>query len=201
MKSFFPTMLMAALLVAGSAQAADEVMFIDLQEVFKQFYKTQLAQDQIREQADDIKLERDEMTAEVEALKQEVEGLRADARDVTLSEESRAGKRDLLEEKLVDLQKKEIEIMDFEQLRREQLDAQNQRMTKKLFDEIHEAVINYAKMKGYAAVIDRSAQSRLGTDNILYASVKNDITAQVLEVLNEGRTTENPDANGLNTEE
>ena len=194
MKCFFPSLMVALLLVAGSAQAADEIVFIDLQEVFKRFYKTQLAQDQIREQADDIKVERDEMAAEVESLKKEIETLRSDARDETLSEESRAAKRDQLEEKLVELQRKELEIMDFEQLRKEQIDAQNQRMTKKLFDEIQEAVVNYAKMRNYAAVIDRASQSRIGTDTILYASVKFDITAQVLEVLNEGYTTGNPDS-------
>ncbi len=189
MKSFL-TMLAALFLAVGSVQAADEIVFIDLQEVFKQYYKTQLAQDQIRQQADDIKMERDEMETEVESLKAEIEELRTDARDEALSEEMRANKRDLLEEKLVALQKKEQEMADFEKLRMEQLESQNQRMTKKLFDEIHDAVISYAKMQGYAAVVDRSSQSRIGTDTVLFASVKFDITANVLEVLNEGRMKE-----------
>jgi len=186
MKRFFP-ILMAAALAAGTVRAADEIVFIDLQEVFKQFYKTQLAQDQIRQQIDDIKMERDEIEKEVSVLKKEIEDLRTDSRDETLSEEIRANKRDLLEEKLVALQKKETEMADFEKLRMQQIDQQNQRMTKKLFDEIHEAVINHAKSKSYAAVVDRSAQSRIGTDLVLYTSPKVDITANVLAVLNEGR--------------
>lgn len=190
MKSLFPSLLAAAVLFAGSARAADEIAFIDLQEVFKRFYKTQLAQDQIRQQADDIKMERDTMEAEIETFKQEIEGLRTDARDETLSDDIRANKRDLLEEKLVNLQKKEQEMADFEKLRMEQIEAQNQRMTKKIFDEIHEAVISHAKIKGYAAVIDRSAQSRIGTDAVLFASAKFDITADVLAILNEGRSTD-----------
>lgn len=187
MKSAVAGMLVSLFLLAGNAGATDEIVFVDVQEVFKQFYKTQMAQDQIRQQADDIKMERDEMESEVETLKLDVEELRIDARDPTLSEEVRANKRDLLEEKLVALQKKEQEMAEFEKLRMEQLEAQNQRMTKKLFDEIHEAVVNYAKAEGYAAVIDRSGQSRIGTDNVLFASSKFDITAKVLEVLNEGR--------------
>jgi Skp family chaperone for outer membrane proteins len=182
--------LAVGLFVAGGVQAADEIVFVDLQEVFKQFYKTQMAQDQVRQQADDIKIERDRMLSEVDALKSEIEELRADSRDETLGEDIRANKRDLLEEKLVELQKKELEMNEFEKLRMEQLEAQNQRMTKRLFDEIHEVIVKYSKMQSYAAVIDRSSQSRAGTDSILYASTKFDITANVLAILNEGRVGE-----------
>ncbi|MDF7823857.1 OmpH family outer membrane protein [Pontiellaceae bacterium B12227] len=187
MKKIVPALLISAFLFLGTARAADEIAFVDLQEVFKQFYKTQLAQDQIRQQADDIKMEREEIEEEVKVMKEEIEVLRADSRDKTLSEDVRANKRDQLEEKLVNLQKKEQDMIDFEKLRMQQMEQQNTRMTKKLFDEIHEVVIQHAKAKGYATVIDRSSKSRIGTDIILYTSPKVDITAQVLAELNEGR--------------
>ena len=186
MKHIFAGIVAALVFVAG-AQAAEDIVFVDLQEVFKRFYKTQLAQDQIRQQQEDIKLEREEMEEEVAEMKEEVETLRADSRDETLSEEIRESKRNQLEETLVELQRKEQEMMDFEKLRMQQLEQQNTRMTKNLFDEIHEAVINFAKAQGFVAVIDRSAQSRIGTDSVLFASPKADITADVLAVLNEGR--------------
>lgn len=187
MKRVFPSLLIAALMVAGAVQAEDRIAFVDVQEVFKEFYKTQLAQDQIRQQADDIKMEREEMEAAILTLKEEIEVLRTDARDVTLSAEVRANKRDLLEGKLVDLQAKEREMAEFNRLRKEQLEKQNTRMTRTLFDEIHEAVILYAKAQGYASVIDRSAQSRLGTEIVLFTKIDVDITADILAVLNEGR--------------
>ena len=127
---------------------------------------------------------------ELEELKTEIEELRADSRDENLPEESRANKRDLLEEKLVELQKKEQEMVDFEKIRMEQIEAQNQRMTKKIFDEIREAVNKFAKMKDYAAVIDRSSQSRIGTEVILYTATKLDITTDVVNILNAGRKTQ-----------
>ncbi len=187
MKKVFPALVFAATLLAGSAHAAGDIVFVDLQEVFKRFYKTQLAQDQIRQQADDIKLERATMEEEIKNLKEEVEVYRADSRDETLSEEVREAKRNQLEEKLVELQKKERDVKDFEKLRSQQLEQQNKRMSLKLFDEIHEVIVNFAKEKGYAAVVDRSAQSRAGMQTVLYASVQMDITADVLVVLNEGR--------------
>lgn len=187
MKKFIPALFFAAVLFAGNARAACEIVYVDLQEVFKRFYKTQLAQDQIRQQAADIKLEREMMEADIKVMKEELEVLRTDARDETLSEELRESKRDQLEEKLVELQKSEVEMNDFEKLRMQQLEQQNKRMSIKLFDEIHEVIINYSKEKGFPAVIDRSAQSRAGMQMVLYASPKRDITAEVLVVLNEGR--------------
>jgi Skp family chaperone for outer membrane proteins len=187
MKRVFPSLLIVAFMAVGAAQAEDRIAFVDVQEVFKGFYKTLLAQDQIRQQADDIKMERDEMEEDILALKEEVEVLRTDARDETLSVEVRASKRDLLEEKLVALQAKEREMAEFDKLRRDQLEKQNTRMTRTLFDEIHEAVILYGKAQGYASVIDRSAQSRLGTQVVLFTKTDVDITADVLAVLNEDR--------------
>ncbi|RKX44993.1 MAG: hypothetical protein DRP64_05455 [Verrucomicrobia bacterium] len=186
MKKHFPTLLLATVLFAGGTYAAGDVVFIDLQEVFKRFYKTQLAQDQIRQQADDIKLEREVMEAEVKELKDEVEVLRVDSRDETLSEETREGKRDHLEEKLVEMQKSEQEMIEFEKLRMQQLEQQNTRMSRKLFDEIQEAVIIYSKEKDFTGVIDRSAQSRAGMQLVLFANPKKDITVELLTILNEG---------------
>ena len=187
MKRVFTSFIIVAFMVTGAVQAEERTAFVDVQEVFNGFYKKQLAQDQIRQQADDIKMERDEMEEGVLALKEEIEVLRTDARDQTLSAEVRTNKRNLLEEKLVNLQAKEREMAEFDKLRREQLEKQNTRMTRTLFDEIHEAVILYAKAQGYSSVIDRSAQSRLGTDVVLFTKVDVDITANVLAVLNEDR--------------
>src|SRR5210317_918994 len=110
MKLNISTLIATLFILVGAVSAADEIAFVDLQEVFKRFYKTELAQDQIRQQADDIKMERDEIEEEVKVLKEEIEVLRTDSRDETLSDEVRQNKRDELEEKLVELQKKEQDM-------------------------------------------------------------------------------------------
>ncbi len=186
MKKLFPILIVAVCFLTAGAHAANEIVFVDLQELFKSFYKTQLAQDQIRQQQTDIKLERETLDAEIEEIKQEVEVLRADARDETLSEEVREGKRNQLEEKLVELLKRDQEGVDYAKLRQQQLEQQNTRMSRKLFDEIHGVINDYANEKGYAAVIDRSTQSRSGTQSILYVAQTKDITGELLVVLNEG---------------
>ena len=187
MKKFFFALLAVVALTAGTVRAAGGVVFIDVEEVFKRFYKTQLAQDQLRQQSSEIKVEREAMEEEIKDIKDEIEVLRTDSRDETLSEEVREGKRNQLEEKLVELQKKEREIDSFEKLRMQQLDQQNKRMTRKIFDEINDVIVRYSREKSFDAVIDRSAKGRNGIFVVLYAGTAKDITADVIAVLNEGR--------------
>ena len=201
MKKLFPTLIAAACFLALGAQAANEIVFVDVQELFKGFYKTQLAQDQIKQQQTDIKLERETLDAEISVIKEEVEELRTDARNEDLSEEAREGKRDLLEEKLVELQKRDQEGIDYAKLRQQQLEQQNTRMSRKLFDEIHEAISEYATEKGYAAVIDRSSQSRAGTQVVLFVNQTEDITGELLAILNEGREETKVEEAELNVEQ
>tara|TARA_E500000178_G_scaffold79514_1_gene77788 strand:+ start:6843 stop:7445 length:603 start_codon:yes stop_codon:yes gene_type:complete len=192
--------IVAGLLMCNLAMADGKIVFVDLQELFTRFYKTQLAQDQIRQQTDEMKLEQDIMKNEIEEIREEVEQLRADSRDPMLSTQVRSNKRVLLEERLVKMQEQEQEMLEYEQLRKKQIDEQNTRMTKKLFDEIQDNISSYSKEKGYKAVIDRSAQSRLGIQVINYVSISADITANVLAELNEGYegiTSENTDS-GVN---
>ncbi len=178
--------LIFTLMISG-ARAADNIAFIDVKEVFKQFYKTKMAQDQIRQQADDVKNERQIIEKEIEVMTELVEELRADSRDESLGEAVRQNKRDEFEETLVVLHKKGTDLQEFEKLRMKQMEQKNQRVTKKIFDEIHEIIINYAKIKGFTAVIDRSSKSRVGTDTILYVIHKKDITAEVIAMMNDGR--------------
>ena len=186
-KRIFSAFLLAGILWTSTTLAGEGIVFVDLQEVFKRFYKTQLAQDQLRQQSADIKVELESMQEEVKSLKEEIDVLRADSRDETLSEEVRDGKLSQLEEKLVALRQKERDVSDFEKLRMQQLEQQNKRMTRKIFDEIQGVVNDFAREKGYEAVIDRSAQSRSGTPVVLFARPAEDITGDVLAVLNEGR--------------
>ena len=184
MKKVF--LIFAILLVHNYVWSEKEIAFVDMQKLFTSFYKTQLAQDQVRQQADEMQLEQDIMQSNIEEIRQEIEDLRTDSRDSMLSLELRSNKRVLLEEKLIELQSLEQEMTEFEALRRKQIDEQNTRMTKKLFDEIQEKIVTYSREHGYIAVIDQSAQSRIGIAVTVYVDPVIDITEGILKELNEG---------------
>lgn len=184
MKKVF--LIFAILLVHNYVWSEKEIAFVDMQKLFTSFYKTQLAQDQVRQQADEMQLEQDIMQSNIEEIRQEIEDLRTDSRDSMLSLEMRSNKRVLLEEKLIELQNLEQEMTEYEALRRKQIDEQNTRMTKKLFDEIQEKIVTYSREHGYIAVIDQSAQSRIGIAVTVYVDPVIDITEGILKELNEG---------------
>ena len=178
--------IVAVVLVSHVGWSESQIAFVDMQDLFTRFYKTQLAQDQIRQQADEMKLEQDIMKNNIEEIRTEIEQLRADSRDAILSAEVRSNKRVLLEEKLIEMKGLEQEMNEYEKLRKQQIDEQNTRMTKKLFDEIQDQIVMYSKEEGFDAVIDRTAQSRIGINVIAYVDSSADITELVLKNLNEG---------------
>ena len=178
--------IVAVVLISHAGWSESQIAFVDMQDLFKRFYKTQLAQDQIRQQADEMKLEQDIMKDNIEEIRSNIEQLRADSRDAMLSVEVRSNKRVLMEEQLIEMQRLEQEMNEYEKLRTRQIEEQNTRMTKKLFDEIQDQIITYSKAKSYDAVIDRSAQSRIGINVIAYVSPIADITEVILQNLNEG---------------
>ena len=80
-----------------SGVAEETYAYVNLREVFQNSYKTELAQDQIQQQADELQLEQELMNEEIEEIQSLVETYRADARDESLSDEMRRNKRILLE--------------------------------------------------------------------------------------------------------
>jgi Skp family chaperone for outer membrane proteins len=187
MKKFVFVLLFVSGVFASSVWAgpSGEFAFVDMQEVFKRFYKTLLAQDQLRQQDADIKLETDTMAQQIKKKREEVELLRVDSRNKKLSKEIRENKIQQMETKLVELQKLNQEMSNYQKLRTEQLNQQKQRMIRKLFDEITAKINEYAKEQGYTAVIDSSAKGATGTLLVLYVDNKNNITDEVLARLNE----------------
>ena len=172
-------------LISLSTFSESKIAFADLQEIFRGFYKTQLAQDQILQQAEEVKLERELMLDDVEVIRLEVEELREESRDERLSNEARTNKRLQLEDKLIEMQKLQKEVVEYEKLRSKQIDEQNNRMQNKLLDEIQNAIVEFAKENSYEAIIDRSSKSgNTGTDNILFVGSRNDVTLSILDRLN-----------------
>ena len=160
--------------------------FVNLRELFEGFYKTELAQDQINQQIEEVSFERELRLEDISQIREEIENLRSESRDEKLSEEARKNKRLQLEDRLIEMQTVQKELRDFETLRKKQIDEQNKRMQKGLLDEIQAEIIKYGDEKGYNVIIDRSAKSSLGTEIVLFVGLRSDVTAFILERLNKG---------------
>lgn len=183
--------LLLGLLPAFAAEQS--VVFINLDRAFNEFYKTKLADTQLKQQADEFNGERKALVDEYEKLQTNFEVIRDEAQNTALSDDVRAEKRNLAEEKLVELRDYESRIRRFDESRRKQLDDQSRRMRKRIVEEIQQIVKDYVQTQGYQAVIDSSGQSLNGVEMILYTDPKIDITDTILDQLNKGKQEEKSD--------
>ena len=184
-------------LLAGAVSAAEKIVFIDLERVFDQFYKTQLAKSKVEVQQQDIEKEKQAMVEELNAISSTVDSLKKEARDTTLTEEIRDSKRLQYEERLLALRAKQKEIEDFTSRRQQQLQIQVTRMSQTIMDEIRQTVVEYAKKEGLQAVIDNSAR-KAAIGVFVYTHPDLEITDTILTVLNSKRPDILDDGNLLN---
>lgn len=180
-------MLLLKLVSLPVSAAEPSVIFVDLDRIFNEFYKTKMADQQLKQQADEFNNERKKLVAEYEKIQKDFNTVRDEAQNTALNDDIRAEKRNLAEEKLVELRDYENRIRRFDDSRRKQLDDQSRRMRKRIVEEIQQIIKDYAKTRGYSAVIDSSGQSLNGVEMILYTDAKIDITETVLGLLNKGK--------------
>ena len=191
MKKAIYSLIGVALLWAAStatAQVQDAgIVFVNLERVFDEYYKTQLADAQLKEKAEEFTAERASRIAEYEALNERFAEAREQAQDSALSEDVRTRQRSVAEELIVEIREMEERIQEFDQTRRQQLEEQGHRMRTRIVGEIQEEIKAYARERDYEAVIDSSGQSINAVPLILYADSRLDISEAILGILNEGR--------------
>lgn len=181
------TLLIAAACLPAEAQQERRIVFVDLDQVFSEFYKTKLADTQLQEQASDFSEERKTLVTEYEELNERFDAAREAAQDVALSEEARNQKRNEAEELLIEIRDFESRIERFDRTRRGQLEDQGRRMRTRIVEEIREELTRYAETQGYHAVVDSSGRSLNDVALVLYVDQRIDITEAVIELLNKGR--------------
>jgi outer membrane protein len=173
-----------ALCAATGAWAQDRIVFADLERVFNEFDKTQLADAQLKKQAGEFQQEREGMVEELETMRERFNVIREEARNEALSESVRTERRNEYEEMALEIKELEVKIRRYDELRAKQLEDQGRRMRKGIVEEIQTAIQSIARQNGYAAVLDRSGQSLNGIEAVLYVDPRYDITDAVIAELN-----------------
>jgi len=180
----------AVCLAAVCASAQDiRIASVDLDRAFSEFYKTKLADAQLKQQAEEFKTERKKLVDAFKQLQESFDTLREEAQNTALNEDARAQKKAEAEEKLVEIRDQESKIRRFDESRQKQLDEQSRRMETRLVDEIQDAVKTLARKENLSLVLDTSAKSRNGIPVVAYTDGKRDITNLLIEELNKGKTS------------
>ena len=182
------SMILAAAFFAATATAQEPVKIatIDLLKAFDNYWKTKLSNDQLKERGADFDKARIGMIDDLNLLREDYNRLNASIQDQANSEEKRAEDQKKAQVKLAEYKRLEQQIIEYNKNAQKTLADQTQRLRKGRLEEIQEIVSAKAKELGYDWVIDSSQDVMLPrTPTVLYTNGKNDITAVVMDLLNE----------------
>lgn len=179
---------MACAVLAGGAAAAElKIAVVDGNRLLKGYYKTELADQHMKQQLDDFQAERDKVLAEHKRMRAEFESLRAETDNKALTEEAREKKKERAEDKLTQVIEYENSIREKAASRKKQLEGEGRQIQGELAKAIRAAVRVQAEKGGYTLVLDQSGVSANGLESVLYAEPKMEITDEVLKSLNADR--------------
>lgn len=185
------TTALAAVLVSA-ASAADKVNIatIDMQELFKQYYRTNEAQKQINVERARIQKENNERLSRIRELETSLGDLRKQLDDPAINDSK---KQTLFKE----FQTKQQEGVALDRERREYLQRRNQALNEKMvqrmkgiLEEIRKLVDEQAKKDNYDYVFDKSGLSTSQVPVLVYTKDATDITAVLLKDLNKNAPAE-----------
>ena len=133
----------------------------------------------MEEQAQKFEGENREMIERLEGMRDAIEQLKEEAASKALSEIAREGKRQEIEEKVLEFRHKEREMRETATLRQRQILDQRQRMQRRLLDTLQELVASEARGK-YTLVLDASVLSLGTVSPVVFHEEAIDITDAVL---------------------
>ncbi len=172
--------------MGNSAMAQAKIATVDVAKLFKDYYKTKLAQADLDQRKAQIDKDESSMLDDLKKGNTDYQQLLDDANDQALSADERTAKQQAADAKLKELNDSKAALDQYDRSARANLAEQIQRMHDKIVADIQGAVTTTAKSGGYAFVLDSSAQSAASTPVLIYTSGDADLTEQVLKQLNAG---------------
>lgn len=186
-RRFLSVALAASLVSMASAQEDKlKIATVDMQELFKQYYRTNEAQKQINVERARIQKDNNERLARIRELETNLGNLKKQIEDPSVND----SKKQALAR---DWQMQQQEGIALDRERREFLQRRTQSLNetmvqrmKGILEEIRKLVEEQAKTDDYDYVFDKSGLSTSQVPFLLYTKDATDITAGLLKDLNKG---------------
>ena len=198
--SFLRRTLTILLLLAGavSFSAGSRIAVIDLERVFREYYKSRIAEDVIRQQAAAYRTYLNRLNGELRKLRDRARTLESNALNIALSsEEKQKAEREALATAAA-AREKEAEIKLFVEERTSDMRRLESSKRTEIMTEIRREVSRRAAAEGFDFVLDRSGKTMNDQPALLVYPERCDITNSVLRELNRSRSQPEKKNNGDN---
>lgn len=158
--------------------------------LFSEYKKAQVIKEQLQADTEKVKKLDKKRAEAIQKIADQMKQLQAKAADPTLAPDRKAEFQRQLEftAKQGNLAAKRRQVWQGQRMRAIQENYVTE--VTKVLSQIREKVAAYAKANGITAIYDKSAVATSGTNVLLFAKDKFDITADLLATLNEGDSQE-----------
>lgn len=175
-------------LLAGFAavlSAAElRIAVVDLDKVFKSYYKSRIAEDFLNQQAEAARTYMSQMNSQLEALRAEARRLGTNALNPALTDQARKKAADEADAAMAKVKSKETEISLYANERRREFLRLQQEKRDSIVKDIQQEIKRRAAAGNYAFVLDSSGKTTTGLPAVLVYPAKNDISDEVIRELN-----------------
>ena len=183
----FLFLLCAAAFVCADCAAA-KIAVVDLEKIFREFYKSRIAEDAIKQQAQAYRKYVEQLNAERNQLLKDAQTARSNALNIALSPEEKQKAGELADEKNKAVRAKEAEIRLFVQERTRDMRRMESLKRTEILKEIRSGIRKIASAEGYEFVLDCSGRTMNDQPTVLHYPANCDITVSVIRALNSTRT-------------
>ena len=176
-----------AALCVGHAMAQDtklKIATVDMQQLFKAYYKTAEVQEQLSLQQEKIKKLNEEKSEPIRKMTVELEALKQQYEDSSLSEAKKQAAYQAHQMKFNQGVQMNREREEFLQRRIRALNEHSVKFMQDILGDLRDIVTEYSKAEGYDHVIDKTATSTSQINVLLYSKDASDITSSILKNLN-----------------
>ena len=184
------TSLFLMSVVPASAQETLKIATVDMQQLFKEYHRTNAAQKDINIERAKIQKENNERLTRIRELETELQGLRKQLEDPSISDKKK-------QELFKGFQAKTQEGVALDRERREYLQRRNTALNEKMgqrmrgiLEEIRKMVEDHAKSDDFDYVFDKSGMSTSQVPFLLYTKDATDMTGDLLKELNKDAPAE-----------
>ena len=168
--------------------AAEDIKFgvVDMEQLFKDYYKTKIANGKLEKQAQTYKEYSDKLAQSQLQLTEEFKSLRDASQNIAFSASQRESKRLAAQDKYRQLKAKEVELEQYGREKRIQLRDQEAKMRQDILTEIRKTIAKYAKEHGFTIIMDSSGKTLNNISSVIYYKTEIDITDTILKLINKG---------------
>ena len=182
MKNILIVLLVGFAAVLSAAEL--RIAVVDLDRVFKAYYKSRIAEDFLNQQAEAARTYMSQMNSQLETLRAEARRLGTNALNPALTDQARKKAADEADAAMAKVKSKETEISLYANERRREFLRLQQEKRNGIVKDIQMEIKRRAAAGNYAFVLDSSGKTTTGLPAVLVFPAQNDISDEVIRELN-----------------